>query len=116
VHVSLVGEQDATTVSLLLKNSDLGIAAHPWALVGKSGAVAAMLEHGLPVVVPRDDWHLAGDSPSTAPSGDPLLARLAELDAPRTRSWLAMRRPPESLLPRVAVEFLQQLAQPVAVA
>jgi len=38
----------------------LGLATTPLQIIQKSGSVAAMLEHGLTVLVNRDDWHLRG--------------------------------------------------------
>jgi len=63
------------TISAQLRDADFGVAASPWQLIGKSGSAAAMLDHGLPVIVTRDDFHpyLPGDGP---PSTDPLLHRL----------------------------------------
>jgi hypothetical protein len=50
--------------------ADFGVAASPWQLIGKSGSAAAMLDHGLPVIVSRDDFQAAVTS---APPGDLLL-------------------------------------------
>src|ERR1019366_9870829 len=106
VHVAVTGKLDPDSISHLLRAADFGIASHPWALIGKSGAAAAMLEHGLPVLVPRDDWRLR-DEPSLRPvATDPLLARLAELDPARTDAWLAARRPPASALPETVDALL----------
>lgn len=109
VHVIVTGEQDARTISQLLANADFGIAPHPWALIGKSGAAAAMLEHGLPVLVPRDDWQLREINPPPVAATDPLLVRLAKLDAEKTDLWLASRRSPAAALPRIANDFLRAL-------
>lgn len=112
VAVGVTGELDETTVSHLLQAADLGLAPHPWALIGKSGAAAAMLDHGLPVLVPRDDWQLRGNgAPNAASATDPLLERLNGLDDARTDRWLATRRPPAPALPRVTTEFLFTLEQ-----
>lgn len=51
-----LGEFSPAEISQILQNLNFGISASPLALVGKSGAAMAMLEHGLPVVVTRDDW------------------------------------------------------------
>ena len=111
VHVAVTGELEADAISRLLQAADFGIAAHPWALIGKSGAAAAMLEHGLPVLVPRDDWRLRA-APTLRPvAADRLLARLAELDSVRTDAWLAARRPPASALPGTADELLATFGQ-----
>ncbi len=108
IAVTETGELDHVAVSRHFATADFGIAPHPWALIGKSGAAAALLEHGLPVLVPRDDWRLRGTSAESAPT-DPLLARLADLDALATDHWLASRRAPASVLPRTADAFLQAL-------
>lgn len=110
IHVGVTGELDAATVSTLLQAADFGVAAHPWELIGKSGAVAAMLDHGLPVLVPRDDWQLRGAPPFPSAASDPLLTRLAGLDAIHTDYWLAARRSPEPSLPAIAGTFLESLA------
>lgn len=109
IHVGVTGELETPVVSSLLRAADFGIAAHPWQLIGKSGATAAMLEHGLPVLVPRDDWRLRG-LPFPSLSIDPLLARLDGLDDVATDLWLGERRAPESGLPRIAGAFLETLA------
>jgi len=82
---------------------DFGIAATPWALIGKSASVAAMLDAGLPVIVNRDDIQFAGLG--TLPAPDPLLLRM-DPDLPRTLS-AATRRAPRLSLPDVAAQFLR---------
>ncbi len=47
------GPQPPAVLSALFQAVDLGIAVTPLEIVGKSGAVAAMTEHGLPVIVPH---------------------------------------------------------------
>lgn len=47
------GKLDPPEISRALQSSDFGLAVTPLHLLGKSGAVAAMREHGLPVVVNR---------------------------------------------------------------
>jgi len=69
-----LGEQPPELISQFLQTLDFGIATSPWALIEKSGATAAMLDHGLPVAVPRDDWRLrSGTTPQPTPN--PLLFR-----------------------------------------
>lgn len=109
VCVETTGELSAPELSRRLHSADFGIAPHPWALLGKSGAAAAMLDHGLPVLAPRDEWRLRGARAAAAESHDPLLVRLDGLDEVKTDRWLASRREPESALPRVATTFLQSL-------
>ena len=50
-----LGEQPAEHISEYLSFLDCGIATTPRSIIGKSGTVISMLEHGLPVIVNRDD-------------------------------------------------------------
>jgi hypothetical protein len=84
VEMHALGELDAADVSRALLALDFGVAASPWALIGKSGAAAAMLDHGLPVVVTRDDFDLR-NGPTPEPEAHPLLVRYA---GPQTFSQL----------------------------
>ncbi len=57
-----LGPLPASEISRHLLEADFGVTTTPSHLVGKSGSVAAMLAHGLPVIVPRLDktygpWH-----------------------------------------------------------
>jgi hypothetical protein len=86
---------------------DFGIAATPRALIGKSATAAAMLEHGLPVIVNRDDVQFDG-APANGQEDslllfmdDTLPMRLAQIK----------RRPPESRLPAVTRQFLGTLEE-----
>ena len=49
-----LGRRPAEQISQFLNTVDFGLSSYPYSLLGKSGAVAAMLEHGLPVIVSRD--------------------------------------------------------------
>jgi hypothetical protein len=62
--VVVAGERPGEEISKILQALDLGLATTPRQVIQKSGSVAAMLQHGLPVLVTRDDWRLRGeDSP-----------------------------------------------------
>jgi Glycosyltransferase Family 4 len=50
-----LGEQPGERVSEYLSFLDFGLATTPRAMIGKSGSAISMLEHGLPVIVNRDD-------------------------------------------------------------
>jgi hypothetical protein len=50
------GSQDETNISELMLNSDIGIITTPYWLIEKSGAMAAMQEHGLPVICVSREW------------------------------------------------------------
>ena len=57
-----LGELPAELISEHLQHANFGISVMPSALVGKSSSVAAMLAHGLPVIISRlsagcDAWH-----------------------------------------------------------
>jgi hypothetical protein len=59
-----LGELPAERVSEQLQQSDFGIAVMPSLLVDKSSAVAALVAHGLPVIISRvshncEQWHQA---------------------------------------------------------
>ena len=103
------GELPPSEVSCLLQAADVGIAAHPCALTGKSGAVAAMLDHGLPVLVPRDDWTLR-DGPAPNGRPDPRLARLTDLLDGNGDAWLHRRHSPGDSFPGKVARFLTNLA------
>ena len=51
-HFSNYGEQSEINISKLLLSASFGISMAPLQWIGKSGSVAAMVEHGLPVIVP----------------------------------------------------------------
>jgi hypothetical protein len=54
----VAGERSDVEISKILQCLDLGLATTPRQNIQKSGSVAAMLEHGLHVLVTRDDWKL----------------------------------------------------------
>ena len=91
------GRRKEAEVSHFLQSVDFGLTTNPFHLVGKSGTCMAMLDHGLPILVPRiatyDDpaefpAHLVlrcgdriGDeifSPRKAPAPDPQLPRAVD--------------------------------------
>lgn len=82
-----LGQLAAADVSKALQGLDLGIATSPWSVAGKSGTIAAMLEHGVPVVVTRNDFQLR-EGPTPEPRPHPLLYRLDEQFLGRLRSGM----------------------------
>lgn len=110
VPISLGGVQPPDKLSRLLQAADFGIATHPWALIEKSGSTATMLEHGLPVLVPRDEWRPRHGSFACA--RDSLLRRLDDLSPAALGSWLSGRRAPASRLPDLAARFTSHLCSP----
>lgn len=69
-----LGESTPTKVSEFFNSIDFGIATSPYALIGKSASVAAMLEHGLPVIVNRDEIYFKAYQP-LADNDEPLLQK-----------------------------------------
>jgi glycosyltransferase involved in cell wall biosynthesis len=103
-----LGEQPARVISGLLQRGDFGVATSPWQLISKSGTVAAMLDHGLPVVVTRDDFEpFSGtDHPPTL---DPLVHRCDEfLEAHLAAGF--PKRPPRARAPEIAARLLEILS------
>jgi hypothetical protein len=110
ISIFSAGPQTPEKISHLLQAADFGIATHPWALIGKSGSAATLLEHGLPVIVPRDDWHLRHGSIDSQP--DPLLHRMSDVAPVDFPQWLTRRRAPVCVLPTVAHNFISHLSSP----
>lgn len=52
----ILGEQTPEGISTFLNSSSIGIATTPYALSEKSGSIAAMLDHGLPVISVSKKW------------------------------------------------------------
>lgn len=99
-----LGEQPREVIADFLLNVDFGIATTPWELIGKSGTVATMLEHGLPVIVTRDDVHFTDWSDETY--SDQLIRMDGDLPG---KISSAVKRPPHSKLAEIASQFLHDL-------
>jgi hypothetical protein len=128
------GELPSADISRELQSANFGIAVSPYHLLGKSGAVAAMREHGLPVIVNRFDSRMAQEGPACQVRGgsrkhaDPaltsraLLARREEgvgeemhilLDKNFSKNLAAAKRDPaRESLPEIAEAFLNSLKNP----
>lgn len=104
IQFSAPGELSPEKIAGHFSQADFGIATTPWSLIGKSAAVAAMLDHGIPVVVNRDDVHYKGLRDET-PS--PLLIKMDSHLPEKIAS--AKRLPPQPALPGVAATFLNAL-------
>ena len=89
-----LGERPAEEISALLQGVDFGVATTPWPLIGKSGTAAAMLEHGLPVLVTREDAVLRGRTLATSTSAShPRLFRLKPFCEALEQNRLPRSRP-----------------------
>jgi hypothetical protein len=102
-----LGEQAEERVGDFLGLIDYGLATTPMALIGKSASVAAMLEHGVPVIVNRNEIPFSGPGPDLGERRSlllPLTDSLADslvLGVPR--------KPPLSRLPKIGSQFLHAL-------
>jgi glycosyltransferase involved in cell wall biosynthesis len=100
-----LGERSLEEISRFFSSIDYGVSTTPLGLIGKSSCVAAMLDHGLPVIVNRDDVHFRGipASPLTSelliPVDQKFLARLGSV----------RRQSPQARLPQVADQFLREI-------
>ena len=100
-----LGEQPTEHVSEYLSFLDCGIATTPRSIIGKSSSVISMLEHGLPVIVNRDD------APGvTSPPGEtePLLVACNSHLETRLQAGLS-KGPRLSRRARIAKDFLLSL-------
>ncbi|MBD2753311.1 glycosyltransferase family protein [Spirosoma validum] len=59
---TVLGEKSAEQVSQILSEATLGLSSTAFAVIEKSGSVAAMLAHGLPVLCIASDWKPRGIS------------------------------------------------------
>jgi glycosyltransferase involved in cell wall biosynthesis len=101
-----IGEQPGERVATLLDLADFGVATSPFVLLGKSGTVAAMFDHGLPVIVNREDGLVVDD----ADLDDRRRALIIRMDARfADRVQAARRLPAESGVARCAAQWLQAL-------
>ncbi|GAB3333788.1 hypothetical protein GCM10027299_41630 [Larkinella ripae] len=57
LNVKMLGEQPPEKISEILEKSSIGLSTTPVALSGKSGSIAAMHAHGLPVLCVSKPWH-----------------------------------------------------------
>ena len=105
VEFRRLGEQSLENISQFLGSVDFGVATTPLSLIGKSSCIAAMLDHGLPVIVNRNDIHFRG-IPEVAPKSELLIP----VDENFLKRLAAVKRqPPRPRLQEVAAQFLNDL-------
>jgi hypothetical protein len=105
-----LGEQPTEQVSEYLSFLDCGIATTPRSIIGKSSTAISMLEHGLPVIVNREDAPGVADVHGKP---EPLLIACDEQLETRLLEGL-VKGPHGSRRERLAAEFLQALGAPPA--
>ena len=106
--IVIVGEKSALDISRIFQTLDIGLATSPRQMIQKSGSVAALLEHGLPVLVTRDDWRVSGADLQPDVSSSRLLSpkQFGLLNALPIRDAEAAS---DSRLEQVAKQFLASL-------
>jgi hypothetical protein len=60
IDFDIVGEKPVEEISYILQKGTIGLCTTPYLLAEKSGSVAAMLEHQLPVICIRNRWEPTG--------------------------------------------------------
>ncbi len=104
-----VGEKVTPDISRILQTIDLGLATSPRQIIQKSGSVAAMLEHGLSVLVTRDDWRLRGWM-APLDTGMPGLLSPKQFSALRSLPVRNTKLPEESSVKSVTDRLLEALS------
>jgi hypothetical protein len=96
------------TLSMTIQALDFGAVATPLAMLEKSGAAAAFADHGVPVVVTRDDCCFRIPCVVPRPNGERHHFCNEYLT-----DWLLKTRPqtPRSLLPAATTHFLKDALQ-----
>ena len=99
-----LGRRTETEISHFLQSVDFGITTNPHYLVGKSGTCMAMLDHGLPLLVPRIT---AYDDPTEFPAH--LVLRCGDCigDEILTQQTLSV---PDPQLPRAVDELIAAMS------
>lgn len=102
-----LGPRDPEQLSRFLQCLDFGAVSTPLSLLEKSGSAACLLEHGLPLVVCRNDCHFGPEVPIPPRSASHFHVLDEDLEG-----WLARAssRSPFSRLPEVAEAFLRAFA------
>lgn len=105
-HFLHLGCRTEAEVSRFLQSVDFGLTSNPYYLVGKSGTCMAMLDHGLPILVPRISDQ---DEPAEFPAS--LVLRCGnrvedDIFAPRPS------RQPAPQLPEFASQLIAAMTAP----
>jgi hypothetical protein len=101
----ILGEAAPRLVSGLLQEADAGLPSTDWMLLGKSGVAAAMLEHGLPMLVVRNSQAFR-DLPDFSVSHPQSIFRFNAAAPPDFDSLAAARGCARDTLPEIARELV----------
>ncbi len=102
--LEVLGEQSPARLSEVLASSTLGIATGAYIMIEKSGTVAAMLEHGLPVLCVASHWKARGLDTSPEVSG---VVRYQPGNFKHTVTWPPV--PAHPTVTTIALGFLNDL-------
>jgi hypothetical protein len=108
LHFANLGMLSPLRISHYLQALDFGVAATSWQLISKSSSAAAMLEHGLPVIVTRNDWRWRNGANPDPPAHPRLILAGPDLEQRLLRGL--PRDEPCSRLPEVTAKLLADLA------
>lgn len=101
----ILGKLPEDQISSALQNTDFGVTTTPSHLLGKSGSVAAMIAHGLPVIVPRiSSKSKPWDGELKASGQFVFLDSNFELSLAKARKY-----PPHDQLPPTTQQFIEDL-------
>ncbi|MEJ1964418.1 MAG: hypothetical protein WDO56_23890 [Gammaproteobacteria bacterium] len=103
-----LGEVSAEAVSGLLQEADLGLPATEWVLLGKSGVAAAMMAHGLPMLVVRSTESFR-DLPGLKVTYAPQVFAFDAAAPPDFDTIIGARARVGETLPQIASQFLRAL-------
>ncbi len=87
VFIDETGALDTADLSSLFQNAEAGLSSTPLALAGKSGSISAMREHGLPVLIARNDFLSRYDTPA-----EPLDRGCLPLWDMKAEDWPRLQR------------------------
>jgi hypothetical protein len=102
IQVASLGPLCTKEISHILQECDFGISPVPFAILQKSGTIAAMLEHGLKVVVTRMGKIQSGFHPSKVES----VFYIDDLTEKSIAFFKAI--PPKAILDEVAIDFVEK--------
>lgn len=102
-----LGEQLSIKISEFFNSIDFGISTTPYLTSGKSGTVAAMIEHGIPVIVNRDDFQPLS-CPIPQHEHEPLLIKM-DSNLSLVISDYLQKQIAQPRIPSVALKFIEDL-------
>lgn len=99
------GELGFEKLSIAIHELDFAVATTPWQILGKSSTASAFLEHGIPLLVNREEPY--GFNDEIEGFNDSLAIRLDEEFENRVKS--VKKRAPQAKLPEIADLFMARM-------